>query len=48
MILVRTVFQGEFGKGGELAAAVIKGNDEMDDNVEQLTGARRTWRPITD
>jgi hypothetical protein len=48
MILVRSVFQGKFGKGGELAAAMTKGNDEMGDMVEKITGARRKWRVMTD
>ena len=44
MILARTVFQGKFGKGGELAAAMSKGNDEMGAMMEKITGARRKWR----
>ena len=48
MILVRTVFQAKFGKGGELAAAMTKGNDEMGDMMVKITGARRKWRVMTD
>ena len=48
MIRVRTVFQGKFGKGGELAAAMSKDNDEMGAMMEKITGARRKWRVLTD
>ena len=48
MILVRTVFQGKFGTGGALAAAISKGNEEFADAMEKAVGARRKWRVLSD
>ena len=48
MILARTVFQGKFGKGGELAAAMSKGNEEFAATMEKLVGTPRKWRVLTD
>jgi len=48
MILVRTVFQGKFGTGGALAAAMSKGNEEFADYMEKAVGARRKWRVLSD
>ena len=44
MIVVRTVFQAGFGKGGDLAAA-MKG---MADRFAAELGAGRRWRLMTD
>jgi hypothetical protein len=48
MILARTVFQGKFGTGGKLAAAMSEGNEEFAATMEKLVGARRKWRVLTD
>jgi hypothetical protein len=44
MILVRTVFQAAFGKGGELAAAMRASSDQMADDF----GSGNRWRLLTD
>ena len=48
MIVARTVFHGKFGKGGELAAAMSSGNEELAATMEKLVGGRRKWRVLTD
>jgi hypothetical protein len=48
VILVRTVFQGKFGKGGELAKAMSAGNEEFAEMMEKVIGARRKWRVLSD
>ena len=48
MILVRTVFQGKFGKGGDLAKAMSAGNEEFAEVMEKVIGARRKWRVLSD
>jgi hypothetical protein len=48
MILARTVFQGKFGTGGKLAAAMSKDNEEYAAAMEKAIGARRKWRVLTD
>jgi hypothetical protein len=45
MILVRTVFQAKFGKGGELAQQMAAGMNES--SMEAPMGAGR-WRILTD
>lgn len=44
MILVRTVMQAQFGRGGELAAQFVEGNRQM----AQEIGVQRRWRVLTD
>jgi hypothetical protein len=44
MILVRTVLQGKFGMGGQLAAAMREGNAQLAGEVG-LTGP---WRVLSD
>jgi hypothetical protein len=44
MIVVRTVFQASFGKGGELAAAMKASADRF----EAELGSGRRWRLMTD
>jgi hypothetical protein len=44
MILVRQTFQGQFGSGGKLAAAMIAGNRAL---AEVFTG-QGSWRVLTD
>jgi hypothetical protein len=48
MIVVRTVFQAKFGKGGELAARMAAGNPEFAAEVSRLLGGPRRWRVLTD
>ena len=48
MILVRTVFQGKFGTGGKLAAAMSADNEVIAATMEKLVGGRRKWRVLTD
>ena len=48
MILVRTVFQGKFGSGGDLAKAMSAGNEEFAEMMEKVIGARRKWRVLSD
>ena len=48
MIIVRTVFQGKFGTGGDLAKAMTQGNEEMSEVMANVTGGRRKWRVLTD
>jgi hypothetical protein len=44
MILVRTVLQGKFGTGGQLAAAMKEGNTKIAADL----GVRSHWRVLTD
>ena len=44
MIVVRTVMQAKFGRGGELAAQFAEGNRRM---MEEI-GVQRRWRVLTD
>ena len=44
MILVRTVFQASFGRGGELAATLKSGADR----IAAEMGTERRWRLLTD
>ncbi len=44
MILVRMVFQAKFGKAGEVAAGMIKGQEI----ARQVVGARARARVLTD
>ena len=48
MIVVRTVFQAKFGKGGELAAQMAGGNQQLAAEMERQLGAKRRWRVLTD
>lgn len=44
MILVRTVLQGKFGTGGQLAAAMKEGNAKIGRDI----GLTNRWRVLTD
>ena len=44
MILVRTVLQAQFGRGGELAAAFAENNRRITSEL----GVQRRWRLLTD
>ena len=44
MILVRTVMQAQFGRGGELAAQFVESNQQF----MQEMGPPRRWRVLTD
>lgn len=44
MIVVRTVFQAQFGKGGELAAITAQGMQQL---VQEM-GTGSKWRVMTD
>jgi hypothetical protein len=48
MIVVRTVLQAKFGKGGELAAQMAAGNARLADEMSRHLGAQRRWRVLTD
>ena len=48
MIVVRTVFQAKFGKGGELAAKMGEGNKQLADEMNRRMGGPRRWRVLTD
>lgn len=48
MIIVRTVFQAAFGKGGELAASMTAEQPRMMAEMAQQIGAQRRWRVLTD
>ena len=44
MIIVRTVLQAEFGKGGEVAAEFVRAAGQMQSEL----GTERRWRVLTD
>ncbi len=44
VIIVRTVMQAEFGKGGELAAEFVRAATQMQAEM----GTRSRWRVLTD
>jgi hypothetical protein len=44
MIIVRTVMQAEFGKGGALAAEFVRAAEGMQTEL----GTKRRWRVMTD
>jgi hypothetical protein len=48
MIVVRTVFQAQFGKGGELAARMAEGNRQLAEEMGRQLGGQRRWRILTD
>src|SRR4051794_19865074 len=48
MIVVRTVMQAKFGRGGELAANFAEANRKMMGDMNQAMGGQRRWRLLTD
>jgi hypothetical protein len=44
MIVVRTVFQAGFGRGGELAASLVESSNRIGSEM----GVKRRWRILTD
>jgi len=48
MIVVRTILQAAFGKGGELAAQMVAGNTKLAEEMNRILGGHRRWRALTD
>ncbi len=48
MIVVRTVMQAKFGRGGELATKFVEINQRTMDDMSRAMGGKRRWRVFTD
>ncbi len=48
MIIVRTVMQGHFGKGGDLAAHMAQTNRQIAEAMAAHMGGPRRWRVMSD
>lgn len=48
MIVVRTIFQAKFGRGGELAAHMAANNSRVQVEMCDEVGGQRRWRVLTD
>jgi hypothetical protein len=48
MIVVRTVFQAQFGQGGKLAARFVEGYRRYAEEMGPQPGAQGRWRILTD
>jgi hypothetical protein len=48
VVLVRTIFRAQFGKAGELVAALREGNERLDAIIRHRLETPRRWRLLTD